>query len=428
MALTKKINFKTGLNMKEFVFLVFLICSAGSSTILQLLSLFIFSIGFLFVGTKIRFTHRWFFYIGLLLLSLIQLLFVWKSDYGINYIVNTIFITLMWFLGLQCSNIVTKNVAEIPTPNIEKIINIFFKLNCYIVVLQFIWMCIDMQTLFPFSNMSAGDNVKGFFRNSSVNMIIMSFYTVYYFYKKNFKKSLIAATIMLTTFYMSGLVLFIFTAFIVLFLKFNLKNKLKIVVGLFVMLFLFVQFSPENAKYVDRILNKKIKSKTDPPRKLVSLEQTLDSWTQDPEHFIFGSGGGKFSSRTAFITAGEYVGWFPQSLVYISEDFKENHFPLWNKKILSIPYKDGTSNQPFSFYNKILGEYGFLGLILFVVYLITPIKHYKKLSYGRLLFILIFPFFLLDYWFEYFSVIIFFELFLYLNIKSKTYIIDETPK
>lgn len=420
MAVTKKINFKTGLNMREFLFLVFLICSAGSSTILQLLSLFIFSIGFLFVGTKIRFTHRWFFYVGLLFLSLIQLLFVWKSDYGISYFINTLFITLMWFLALQCSNIVVNNVSKIATPNIEKVVNLFFKLNVYVVLLQVLWMCIAWKTLFPFEDMSAGDNVKGFFRNSSVNMIIMSFYTVYYLYKKKFKHAIISGLVMVTTFYMSGLLIFVTTVFTVLFLKFKLKNKLKIVAGVVVLLFLFIQFNPKNAQYVERILSNKIHSKTDPPRKLVSFGQTYESWTKSPDHFLFGVGGGKFSSRSAFITAGEYVGWFPQSLVYISEDFKENHFPLWNKKILSIPYKDGTSNQPFSFYNKIIGEYGLIGLSLFVIYLLTAIKNYKKLSYGRLIFILMFPFFLLDYWFEYFSVIIFFELFLLLNIKSKT--------
>lgn len=414
------------INTKEAVFLLFLIFSAGSSTVIQLATLLLFSIGFLFVGTKIRYVQRWLFYIGLLSISLLPVLFFWRIDFGTTYIVNTLLISLMWFIALQCSNIVVFNVFSMRSCRIHRVVDVFFKINLVAVVLQIIWMCIDMKTFFPFTDMSAGDNVKGFFRNSSVNLLIMSFYCVYYFYTKHIKKAIVAIIVMVTTFYMSGLLLFLATVFTLLFLKFKLKNKLKIIGALLLFLFLFTQFSPKNAKYVEHILIDKVNSSTDPPRKLVSFKQTFDSWLDSPSKFIFGSGGGKFSSRTAFITAGEYVSWYPQSLTYISDEFQNNHFPLWNEEVLSIPYKDGTSNQPFSFYNKIIGEYGFIGLILFIAYLIIPIRYYKQLSYGRLLFALILAFFLLDYWFEYFSVIIFFELFLYLDIKNKTYSSDET--
>lgn len=407
-----------GLNLKESFFLLFLICASGFSTIIQFISLLVFSVLFLFIGNKIRFINRWVFYILLLGISLFQLLLVWKSDYSINYVINTILISLMWFIALQGSNIVIKSVFEFDKLKIERVLKIFFKINLFLAILQIIMLGIELKTWFPFSSMSAGDSVKGFFRNSSVNMVVMSFYAVFYFFKKDYKFSTIAAIVMILTFYMSGLLLFMGTFITYAFFKFSFKNKVKVIGGITLVIILFTSFSPENVKYVKHILNDKISSKTDPPRKLVSFMQTFNYWVSQPSNFVFGSGGGKFSSRTAFTTGGEYVSWFPSNLVYISKDFQTNHFQLWNSKILSLPYKDGTSNQPFSFYNKIIGEYGLLGFLLFLIYLITPLKYYKHLTYGRLIFLLIFPYFLLDYWFEYFSVIVFFELFLYLDISN----------
>lgn len=407
-----------GLNLKEALLLLFLICISGFSTIIQFITLFIFSFVFLFLGRKVKYVYRWVYYISLLGISLIQLMFVWRTDYSVNYIINTVIIAFMWFLALQGSNIIIRGVTEINIEKVEKILKIFFQINLFFVVLQIIIMGFEMQTFFPFSNMSAGDNVKGLFRNSSVNMIIMSFFTVYYFTKKDYIYAILSFLITALTFYMSGMLFFIGIVVLYGFLNFSFKNKVKVFTAILISLFLFIQFSPENVKYVKRILMDKISSKTDPPRKLVSFEQTLDYWFSDPVNFIFGSGGGKFSSRTAFITGGEYVGWFPEKFTYLSKDFKENHFQLWSYKILSIPYKDGTSNQPFSFYNKIIGEYGLIGIVLFLIYLIPPIKYYKHITYGKIMFLLIFAYFLLDYWFEYFSVIIFLELFIFLDIKG----------
>jgi hypothetical protein len=407
-----------GLTLKELIFLLFLICAAGFSTILQFVSLFLFSFVFLFVGRKIKFIGRWFFFISLIVISLAQLLLFWKTDYSFNYIVNSGLIAFMWFLALQGSNIVINNVFEIDAQKIERILKIFFKINLFLAILQILYLCIELKTLFPFSNMSAGDCVKGLFRNSSVNMVVMYFYSLFFFSKRDYKYFTIAVIVMILTFYMSGLLLFVSVFFMYSFLNFSFKNKLKVIGGLALVFLMFIYFSPKNVKYVQHILNDKLSSKTDPPRKLVSFNQTFDNWVSDPVNFVFGSGGGKFSSRTAFITGGEYVKWFPQNLTYISNDFQINHFQLWNYKILSIPYKDGTSNQPFSFYNKIIGEYGLIGVILFLFYLYIPIKYFKHLTYGKLIFLSIFAYFLLDYWFEYFSVIIFFELFLFLDISN----------
>ncbi len=183
------------------------------------------------------------------------------------------------------------------------------------------------------------------------------------------------------------------------------------------MIYLFSIVSPENIKYVNHIFTEKINSKTDPVRKLVSFEETATNFVSSPKSFLFGEGGGKFSSRTAYLTGGEYVTWYPEALVYRSETFEKNHFKLWNNEALRIPFRDGTANQPFSFYNKIIGEYGLVGIILFSIYLYYFFKHYRFLTYGKIIVLLTLGFLLLDYWFEYFSVMLFFELFMLIDIK-----------
>lgn len=416
---------KVGLSIKELFFLLFLICASGFSTFIQLASLLLFSVGFMFVGKEIKFIGRWFFYAGLMLISLLQILLFWLEDYSSNFIFNTLLISLMWFLALQSSNIIIRSVFSFENFQIERILKIFFKLNLILSIFQIIVMSYDMNTFFPFSNMSAGDNVKGFFRNSSVHMIIMSFFMIFYMYRREYKNMIIAVLLMVLTFYMSGLLLFIIVFSSFVFFTFSFKIKLRIISGLLIGVFLFAKFSPDNVTYVQNILTEKINSRTDPPRKIVSFSQTLSHWISDPITFIFGSGGGKFSSRTAFITGGDYVGGFPKSLIYRSTDFEENHFSLWNLEILSRPYKDGTSNQPFSFYNKIIGEYGLIGVVLFLCYLFSSGRYYKKLTYSKIIITLLLFYFLLDYWFEYFSVIIFLELFLYLDIKNQMTINNE---
>ena len=409
------------LNSGETLLLIFLVFSSGFSTIFQLLFLFAFSLLFLFNGSKIINSRRWIFYFGLTILSLLQLTLFSVEDYGLNFIFNSLMITLFWFIAFQNSNFIER-ITKQKSINVFKVIKTFILINLFFVVIQIIVMCFEFKTIFPFSSMSAGDNVKGLFRNSSVNQIIMSLCVIYFYDLKKYKLLLISMIIMILTFYMSGLIIFFGVVIAYSFLLFKLKNKIKIIFASIIFAFLFTKISPENIKYVRHILVDKVQSKTDPVRKLVSFEQTFEHWTSNLKTFILGTGGGKFSSRTAFITGGEYVSWFPKNLKYLSTEFNNNHFQLWNKKILSIPYKDGTSNQPFSFYNKIIGEYGLIGLLLFITYWLGFFNKRQKLGIVKLNLYLILAFFLLDYWFEYFTVIIFFELILLekISIESKT--------
>ena len=261
----------------------------------------------------------------------------------------------MWVLMLVCSIIVARLIQVLSKVEIDSVLKWFFKLNMIIIFVQYLSISIKQQSIIPFfSYMGAGDFLKGIFTNSSVNMIVLSFYLIYFIYKKNMKFTIFSILGIVFTTYMSGIVLLLGTSLLFAFFYLSFKNKMKILIGTFIGIILFSIISPGNVNYVKSNLTKKLFAKSDQARKIVSFEQTIDYATSSTSNFLIGAGGGKFSSRTAFMTAGDYVNWFPQNYVYRSEAFSKNHFTLWNSKILSRPYKDGTANQPFSFYNKII--------------------------------------------------------------------------
>lgn len=415
--------------ISAFALLLFLLICSKGNVVLQGACILLFGSLILMTNGINKNKNLNTFYISLLFLSFLQILFFFKDDYSTNYVINSLLITFMWLLAFLAHNFIAQSVKICSLSSLKKLLNYLFFINVTIVVIQYIDICIEANTLFPFAikyyGMSTGDYLKGFFSNSSVNMVVMAFYAAYYFFGNEFKKAFLAVTVAVLTTYMSGIILALGVIALYGFFKFSFKNKIKFFAVSIIGFMIFYNISPDNIKYVKAVLTEKVNSKTDPARKLVSFEQTAKNFVSSPSSFIFGEGGGKFSSRTAYLTGGEYVSWFPQALIYRSEKFEKNHFALWNNKALSIAFRDGTANQPFSFYNKIIGEYGAIGLLSFLLYLSYFYKRFKLLTYGKLIFPLLLGFFLLDYWFEYFTVILFFEMFMFLDIKRGQTISEE---
>jgi hypothetical protein len=156
------------------------------------------------------------------------------------------------------------------------------------------------------------------------------------------------------------------------------------------------------------------------PGKLISFAQTYVFLGMNTKHFLFGSGIGNFSSKLAFRTSGENVtGTFPRKYRHVSPEFRYNHLKTYQFYARGPSSLHSVLNFPFSVYNQLLGEYGVIGLLLFAIfYLGYFISRYRRLSYGRYMILLLLGFFLMEYWFEMFSLVVFFELFLLLNIKE----------
>jgi hypothetical protein len=157
------------------------------------------------------------------------------------------------------------------------------------------------------------------------------------------------------------------------------------------------------------------------PGKIIAYKQTFDFFKQHPFKIIIGSGTGNFSSKLAFKTTGlNIAGGYPQQFIYINEPFLKNHLDLYLSYFTKPDGFHSITNNPNSVYDQLLSEYGLLGLSsFFIFYLGFFLKNFKKLTYGVPLILFLSGIFFVDYWFEQLSIVVFFELLLFLNMKEE---------
>ncbi len=156
--------------------------------------------------------------------------------------------------------------------------------------------------------------------------------------------------------------------------------------------------------------------------KLIAFRQTVQFFQQHPEKIFFGDGLGNFSSKLAYrITGLKMEGGYPARFSYISPDFLRNHLDVYlfvfsNKKGLH-----SIINTPDSVFDQLLAEYGIAGTVaFFIFYLGFFFKETSKRTYSLPLGVLLFGAFAIGYWFEQLSVVILFELLMFMDFKGST--------
>ena len=156
------------------------------------------------------------------------------------------------------------------------------------------------------------------------------------------------------------------------------------------------------------------------PGKIIAWNQTFDYFKQHPSKIITGTGVGNFSSKLAFKATGMMIaGGYPQRFKYMNASFVSNHLDLYLYYFTKADGLHSLANSPNSVYNQLLSEYGIIGLLsFFIFYGGFFIRQIKKLTYGIPLLFLLSGIFFVDYWFEQLSIVAFFELLLFLNIKE----------
>jgi hypothetical protein len=156
------------------------------------------------------------------------------------------------------------------------------------------------------------------------------------------------------------------------------------------------------------------------PGKVKGMVQTFDYFKANPAKIALGTGMGNFSSKLAFKATGLGVsGGYPAKYVYMAPAFIVNHLDLYLDFFSKRAGLHSLTNSPFSVYDQVTAEYGVLGLLaLFIYYFGFFASQYQLLTYGIPLFFLMAVVFFVDYWFEQLSIIPFFELLLFLNIKE----------
>ncbi|MEP6611918.1 MAG: hypothetical protein ABJA76_08540 [Mucilaginibacter sp.] len=156
------------------------------------------------------------------------------------------------------------------------------------------------------------------------------------------------------------------------------------------------------------------------PGKVITFFQTASFFKQYPAKIIAGAGMGNFSSKLAFRATGfGFAGGYPQKHIYINTAFLTNHLDVYLNFFSRRSGLHSLTNSPNSVYDQLLSEYGLLGLLAFVIFYVWFFaRHAKTLTYGLPALLLLLMIFFIDYWFEQLSVIVFFELLLFLNIKE----------
>ncbi len=159
------------------------------------------------------------------------------------------------------------------------------------------------------------------------------------------------------------------------------------------------------------------------PGKMMSYHQTKDFLLSSVPHFLFGAGMGGFSSKLAFNSSGVMEGsslnkYLPK---YESSWFSSNHKGIYAYLKTQHVMFHSESNRPFSVYNQLLGEYGVIGIVLFVCfYLWYFLKRIRKTSYALPIFVALLCMLNIDYFIESISILLFFELLMFMDIKEKS--------
>ncbi|MBV8388587.1 MAG: hypothetical protein JO080_02180 [Mucilaginibacter sp.] len=158
------------------------------------------------------------------------------------------------------------------------------------------------------------------------------------------------------------------------------------------------------------------------PGKVTSWQQTLHFLQNHPFKLLMGDGLGNFSSKLAFRVSGlGFAGGYPQKYIYVDPDFLSNHLDVYLNYFSKNKDQHSLSNSPDSVYDQLLGEYGVLGVIAFFIWYIWYfLKHYKILTYGLPILLLMMALLFIAYWFEQLSILVFFELLLLLDIKENS--------
>jgi hypothetical protein len=158
------------------------------------------------------------------------------------------------------------------------------------------------------------------------------------------------------------------------------------------------------------------------PGKLIGMLQTINFFKQHPGKIILGDGMGNFSSKLAFRASSLGIaGGYPAKYTYIDHDFLVNHLDLYLNFFSKRAGYHSLTNSPFSVYDQLFAEYGIIGLLLFFIYYLGFFaKNFKALTYGLPILLLTAAVLFMDYWFEQLSILVLFELLLFLDIKESS--------
>jgi hypothetical protein len=157
------------------------------------------------------------------------------------------------------------------------------------------------------------------------------------------------------------------------------------------------------------------------PGKKIALLQTLTFMKKNPIEAVFGAGIGNFSSRLAFQFSGrDSSRLFMKLPKYAHGYYFMNHLLIYDY-MRQLPNEyHSIKHFPNNFLSQLLGEYGLIGLGLFLVfYLWYFYKRIRNKLYFLIIWLCAAGFLMLDYMYEFFNVMLIVELLMFIEIKQQ---------
>jgi hypothetical protein len=163
------------------------------------------------------------------------------------------------------------------------------------------------------------------------------------------------------------------------------------------------------------------------PGLLISLKQTANQLQESPKNLLIGSGIANSSSFLAITCTklNESSRLFEMVLPeYEHPDFKNNNGALWKYVNYKGEEFHSIVHYPYNIYNTLLGEYGLIGFLAFILFYILP-KALQLIKAKKIkMMLIIIPLFLVlvgtYYWFESFILILFFEIIIHNELKGNS--------
>jgi hypothetical protein len=390
------------------------------------------------------------FYLFIPLWGLINFLFI-NADFSRPHFISFAIGFIYWVMCLFAFVIVKKRIEDNDVETTKRTIDAYFVINCLWSVGNLFYAMLLSHSINPYMlkgdefGSSTGDYIKGLLMGPSyINMFVNAFFSIYYLYNKKYLAALIAGIVAcLTCSNFANFIIISVLVTVLIFLNYR-KARLFILLQLSFYVIFYLVISNSNLVYVSATLKGKTGDSSETKAinsiklpfanqypnawynkygKAISFIQTYDYLAASPVHFIFGAGIGEFSSQLALRTSDIKVvkksRLFEMLPVYVSPSFRENHYQIFNIIYHMPPAYHSIRHFPHSFANQILGEYGFVGLLLFLIfYLGYFLKQYKRITYAIPIMFMFCCFLMFDYLFEYLSVVVFFELFFLLDLKQ----------
>jgi hypothetical protein len=421
------------------------------------------------------------FYLLIIIIEILKFIFL-NESYSIPHLAQFSVGISYWIASMVLCWLVYYTVMN--QKNIDRTLQLITILNFAFSFCQYLRICLIEGTVNPFNTghnhpygISTGDLISGLFQGIHLTNAFVSIFLVFFqLNRQNFKLALLAlCCLLLTGNNYATLVLFL--CFAVYFVaNRTVYNFTRIFYCVIITVLFYVLVTPFNAEYLlEKVLHisatlpnsaRDIDKEYEEDKqgyKTINLPDTLHPYgdagamgkkitvmrtengdtifdfvkqsgkvrsyyqtkhylLSSPAHFLFGSGMGGFSSKLAFNSSGVMEGSALSKVLpkYQTKAFAQNHKALYSYLKKQHIMFHSESNRPFSVYNQLLGEYGMVGLILFVAfYLWYFLRRIRKNSFALPIFIALLLIINIDYVIEGLSVLLFFETFMFMDIKEK---------